>query len=243
MNNLIKKHSWFFALLTVYCIYFFCFTVLKHFVSLPNLVQPFINFPSYLHVAWDSAWYHKLFIKYEHFTWPPFYPLTLKGIAFFISNKENLFEKSALLLNFVSHNGIAFFISIYCRTKFNLHTSAWKIILLLFFFPFHNVLFAAYSESFYLALTLLSFILNEKKKIFLSSFVAGIATMVRTMGAFLCLALVIQNILKLRNEKTLFSKQGFFSIASSSTGLILFIIWNVFVYLKSGHSIEYFQNP
>ena len=224
ITNWMKRLDWVLTLLAVYVIHylFVSFFILGNVV---DIVRPFPALGAYVYDGWDGALYHHLYNNYDQYYWPPLYPFALRLITFvFRWHDPNAFEKSALLLNLLSHAAIIGGISCYVRRDSRLAgASPWLISFFFFFYPFHNVFFAAYSESSYLALTIVAMLLHQKDRIGSASLVAGATSLVRMMGSFLAFAFVAEQVFySLRDRKMYWRK-----LILSTFGLAVVAGWHV----------------
>lgn len=209
----------------------FAFTKLFLLTAIPaeHILRPTWRLPVWILQGWDTAYYRELFHSIDRYPFPPLYPLTLRLISFIGHYHKLAFERSAVVLNLLSHvtiaAGIAYYLRKDERTK---DTPAWAVALLILFFPWHNVFFAAYSESYFLALTLIAFCLRAKGWIGWGSLLAGVSALVRTMGTFLVLAFVAEQLFysvrerQVRWRKLLLALPGLAVVA----GWHLFLGWH-----------------
>lgn len=217
------------ALAGIYLIhYLFCRFLLSEIVSPKALQQPLGIFPAHIFVnAWDSAYYRDLFSSYDRYFFPPLYPICLRLVAVVCWFREDAFEKSALILNFLSHATIVLGLTYYLRQDRGLPAvPAWVALALIFFYPAHNVFFAAYSESFFLALTVVALILHKKKLTGWASVVAGVSSLVRYMGSFLVLAFVAVELIECVRER----RFSFRKLFMASLGMIFIIGWHLYLF-------------
>lgn len=190
------------------------------------LVRPFSFLPAWVFIAWDSAYYRGMFHVYDRYSFPPLYPLTLRAVAFVFGFDEHAFEKSAVVLNFFSHAVIVLGLTYYLRTSTSFRgIQAWVVACLIFFFPGHNTFFAAYSESLFLALTVLAFCLHAKGWIGSASIAAGFSVLARTMGSFLALAFVIEQLFYCVRDGKLYWRK----LLLSGWGLLFVVGWHLFL--------------
>src|SRR3954447_18364060 len=181
-----------FTLLAIYSVQYLSFRlVISQSVSPDAWKQPFQHLPAFIYVNWDGGHYRHLYQVYNEYQWPPLYPFTLRLLVLVFGFSGDSFAKSALLLNFISHAVIVVTIAMYVKREPQLlGASDWLIASLILFYPGHNVFFAAYSESFYLAVSLLAIVLYQRGAITSASLFAGASALIRTMGTFLVVALV-----------------------------------------------------
>lgn len=229
-----SKYDWFLTYLVVCIIHVIFIRFYAKSFNLHNILRhPIKIIPSYLFFGWDSAWYKNLFYKYDSLIFPPMYPLTLRLIAFLFQFKQMAFEKSAVILNFVSHILIVNGLYLYCKKLSGKQVQAWIVVLILFFYPGHNVFFAAYSDSFFLAVTIFVFVLRQNNKLLLSSILAGFACLIRTFAMFLCFALIAEQIFLSIKDKKIRVKE----LMLVSPGFLIFLFWNLYIYLITHNNI------
>ncbi|HSH38371.1 MAG TPA: hypothetical protein VK993_06270 [Chthoniobacterales bacterium] len=219
----VRSWEWILTLLAIYTIHhlFVSYFILG---NVTDIVRPFSSIPAYVYTGWDGALYRNLYNNYDRYYWPPLYPFALRLVTFvFDVDEPTAFEKSALILNFISHIVILIAITRYVRQDARLQGVApWLIALLLFFFPFHNVFFAAYSESFYLAITILALVLHQNERVGAASLLAGVASLTRMMGSFLALAFFLEQLLYCIRDRTVYWRKLLFA----SFGIIIFLGWH-----------------
>ena len=214
-------------LLTLVAIYAIQYVLCALFVvgNAPQLLRPFSWLPSYLYFGWDSWFYRELYRSFDVYVWPPLYPFTLRLItAIFQFAPENAFSKSAIILNTVSHIVIAFGISAYIRNDERLKGVApWVVTFLLLLYPGHNVYFAAYAESYYLALTIVALLLRQRGWLGPASIVAGVSSLARIMGAFLTLALFVEQVFYCIRDRKIYWRK----LVLSGSGLAIVAAWQI----------------
>jgi hypothetical protein len=221
------------GLLTLVGVYLIHFTFTKLFVvgavGPEHLVRPYSRLPAWIFIAWDATYYRGLFENIHHFAFPPGYPLTLRGICEVFGIGRNAFAKSSILLNILSHAIIAVGLTWYLRNDPRTRTiPAWAPALLIFFFPWHNVFFAAYAESFFLALTVLAFCFRAKGWLATASLIAGASLLVRTMGTFLVFALIAEQVFYCLRDRKIYWRK----VLLASSGLVFVVGWHVFLYSR-----------
>lgn len=179
------------------------------------LIQPQNIFASWT-TYWDAG--HYLSIAREGYNFPqqaffPFWPFLIKIVSLTGLSAEISMYILTLFL------GLSSFILFYLLAKKITGSRNAKLSLLLFAaFPSTMFLHAGYTEGLFLTLTMLSFYLMEKKKLFLASLTAGLSGMTRLVGVVVSIAFFIRNrILR------------FFAIGLS--GLIIYMLY---LYLTFG---------
>ena len=220
----LRDFDWILTVLAVYVLHhlFVSYFIIGHVV---DIVRPFAGIPAYVYNGWDAVLYRNLYNNYDRYNWPPLYPFALRLVKVVFGLREpNVFEKSALLLNFFSHLVIVGGIARYVRQDSRLTGVApWFVAFALFLYPFHNVFFAAYSESFYLALTIIAFLFHQKEKIGFAGLFAGAASLVRMMGSFLALAFVAEQAFYCIRDRKIYWRK----LLLASTGLFIVLAWHI----------------
>lgn len=227
------SHWLFDGLLTLVGVYLIHFTFTKLFVVYAvgpeNLDRPYPLVPAWIFTGWDATHYRGLFGDIHHFAFPPGYPLTLRGICEVFGIGRNAFAKSALLLNILSHAIIAVGFTWYLRNDPRTRTiPAWAPALMIFFFPWHNVFFAAYAESFFLALIMLAFCFRAKGWLAAASLIAGASLFVRTMGTFVVFALIAEQVFYCLRDRKIHWR----AVLLASSGLIFVAAWHLFLWSR-----------
>ena len=191
------------------------------------MAKPFPYFPGYIYLNWDAILYRELYAVYDRYFWPPLYPFTLRLLTIVCGFDVHSFEKSALLLNILSHSAISIGLTYYLSLDDRIsRLQSAVVVFLLFFFPAHNVFFAAYSESFYLAISIGAFILRRQERLFAASLVGGISVLVRTMGTFLVAALFAEQLFYSLRER----KIRWGPLLRVTPGLIIVVAWQSLLY-------------
>lgn len=241
IRQALKASDWLGILFLIYFVHGFCITFIVLKSKYPStVVRPFAHLPFlYLFEGWDSIHFFHLSEAYTFSVWPPLYPLALRYLTKMFSIFPMALDKAAWTVNFLSHAFIVYGLKRYAlKNNYSLF-SARALPLLVLFFPAHNVFFAAYSESLYLAITLVVFLMPRRGKyVALSSFVAGLASLVRTMGVFLCFALVLEQI-----YRALRTKKEWGYVAISLIGLCIFFAWCVAAPMITGKGVFQSQEP
>jgi hypothetical protein len=217
------------ALAGIYLIhYLFCRFLLSELVPPSLLQQPLGIFPAHIFVhAWDSAYYKDLFNSYDRYFFPPLYPICLRLVATVCWFRENAFEKSAVVLNLLSHATIVLGVTYYLRQDRGLQAvRAWVVLALIFFYPGHNVFFAAYSDSLFLAVTVVALILHKEKQTGWASLIAGVSSLVRYMGTFLVLAFIAEEMIKCLRERRFSLRR----LSLAAIGLIVIMGWHLYLW-------------
>jgi hypothetical protein len=195
------------------------------FPQLP-LLTPLRPLPLSILTGWDGAWYKQLFEHYDRYTWPPLYPLTLRAVAFVFGFREMAFEKASLLVNVVSHAGVVVGVMLYLRSSGIRTAGAWLLPFVLLFYPGHNTFFASYAESLFLAVTVFAFVLWRCERYLPAAVLAGVASLIRYMGFFLCLALVLEQLLRSLLDRRLHVR----GLAAAGLSCLFFGFWNLYIY-------------
>jgi hypothetical protein len=166
---------------------------------MPVYNQQFLPLPAYLQVQngvnhyllapwyrWDSVVYAAGATPLPSISpiWPPLYPLLIWVVTGVIRNPMI----SAML---ISNTAALVFFYLFYRLTADLYSAepARKALLLLVSFPSAFFLVAAYSESLFLALVMLFFLLLRQKKFLLCGLLYGLIVLVRLNGLVLALPL------------------------------------------------------
>lgn len=128
---------------------------------------------------WDSA--HYVSIATQGYRFPqqaffPLWPLMIKITSFIVGSAFN----ASFVLSIIF--GLSTFVLFYLLATKLVGNNAKYALILFASFPSTFVLHAGYTEGLFLTLTLLSFLLMEKRSYFLSSVFAGFGTMTRMVG-------------------------------------------------------------
>lgn len=248
--------AWSSSLFAIYFIHLiFAFLTYKTFHLLLKesglIYHPLSWFPSFLYTrdgyyGWDAAHFKNMFESYylkEPAAWPPLYPISLIFIKNIFRFGEQGFQQSAVIVNALSHVCIVWGLYSYLKLrepKEQLNeTTLWIIPCLVLFFPGHNVFFSPYSESLYLAMTIGVFILREKQKFLSASILAGLSSLVRNMGAFLLLALFLEQCYICIKERKLDVR----ILSKTLVGWGFFFAWMFLAKALTGQSIFDAQMP
>lgn len=169
----------------------------------------------------------------------PFYPLVIRLINKLIGN----FLYSGLLVsNFFFLLALFFFNQLIKLER--MKNKKWAF-LFLFLFPTSFYFICLYTESLFLFLSVLTFLLIRKKNWFLAAIFASLASMTRLVGVFLGFALVweyYQFLSKKKQKKPIFLAKSLFLGFVSVTGLLLFcsylnrVFGNPFYFVQVQHA-------
>lgn len=179
-----------------------------------------------LYLSWVTYWDagHYVTIAKDGYHFPqqaffPLWPLLIKIFSYIFG-----YYNASFILTLVI--GLTAFVLFYLLARKLLAEKEAKFALLLFAsFPSTFFLHAGYSEGLFLALTLLSFLLMEQKRLLSSSIVAAFSAMTRITG--ICLSLAF-----------LFSKQSFSKkLTLFLTSLTGFLIFALFLQIKYGNPL------
>jgi hypothetical protein len=141
---------------------------------------------------WDSGWY--LRIAEHGYSWPsstpaffPLYPLLVAGGGWLLLGHDVL---AGVVISLAA--GTAAFALLYRLTVDRLGEAAgWRTVLFLAVAPTSLFFGAVYSESLFLLLAVLSFVLAERGKLAGAGAAAGLALLTRSAGVALLPALVV----------------------------------------------------
>lgn len=176
---------------------------------------------------WDSG--HYVSIATQGYRFPqqnffPLWPLTIKIASIFVGSSFI----GAFILSIIL--GLTTFVLFYLLAEKLAGKSQARLALFLFaVFPSTFVLHAGYTEGLFLTLTLLSFLLMEKKLFFLSAFVGGLTNMTRMVGIGVAVTYLFlkQTILK-----------RLILVAISLYGILFYIL---FLQLKFGNGLLFIE--
>jgi hypothetical protein len=171
-------------------------------LKLPAAARPYRGFPGFVLTGWDGDHYLRLAQHFDSFSWPPLYPLSLHAVGALLPSGGLL--GAALWVNLASHVAIVLLAYAFVRSTPQLGAvPPWLFALLLLFFPGHNVFFAVYSESLFLALALGACVAWRRESLLLAGVLCGLSVLVRNMGAFLGAALVAVELLRALEQRRL----------------------------------------
>lgn len=155
--------------------------VLRERVPGIPLLQPFPGLPLFVFDGWDGEHYLRLSEHFDTWAWPPLYPLALRALRLGLGPHQ-----AAVLLNLAAHAAIVPLAYALVRHSPQLaRVPPWLFALLLLFFPGHNVFFAVYSESLFLALALGAAVAWRRDRLLVAGVLCGLALLTRNMGTFL----------------------------------------------------------
>lgn len=184
--------------------------------NLPEYIWGFGNFDGvhYLRIAemGYSSQYSQAFF--------PLYPILIKLFSYFLPfNMQANLLISGLLLSNIFTVLVLFFLYKLFKLDFDERIS-YKSILILIAFPTSFYLGAVYTESLFLLLAVLSFLLMRKKRFFLGAAVIGLATATRIFGVLLVPLLIFY----LYKSKLPLYKSLFFGLLSFS-GILFYMTY------------------
>lgn len=183
--------------------------------SLTIYQRVFLSWTTY----WDAGHYLGIATQGYHYPQQAFFPLwpLLIKIFSFITNS---FNNASFILSFIF--GLSTFVLFYFLAVRLIGKTNAKLALVLFAsFPSTMFLLAGYTEGLFLTLTLLSFLMLEKKLYLLSAVFAGLTTMTRLAGIGIMSAYLFLN--KSFGKRVLY-------ISLSLSGLIFYILFLQFTY-------------
>jgi hypothetical protein len=190
----------------------------------PNLAvaRPIKGLAAWLFIGWDAEHYLRLAQNYDSYAWPPLYPKTLRLISWLGFE----LQVSAILLNLLAHLAIVSLAYAYVRGNPRLaEVPGWLFASLLLFFPGHNVFFAAYSESLFLALALGACVAYQRERLWLVGVLCGLALLTRNMGMVLGVAFLAVEVRKSLREGFRLGR-----LAAVGAWLIFFVGWNLWLF-------------
>jgi hypothetical protein len=107
------------------------------------------------------------------------------------------------------------------------------VVFLVLFYPGHNVFFAAYAESYFLALTVVALLLRQREHVAAASLIAGLASLVRIMGSFLVVALFAEQVFYCIRDRKLHWQR----LLAASLGLCMVAGWQLALSLNGTNSV------
>ena len=160
------------------------------FVAPSPFFRPLPWLPLHVVADWDSDFYRQNFERYRNFAWPPLYTAALSGVARLLPATRDPFLSAALVVNVVSHLVAAWFLVRLAQVELASRGGAaafekWLVPTLVLCWPLHNVFFAAYSESLFLALAAGCVLAYRRGRFATCSLLAALAFLTRTAGIFL----------------------------------------------------------
>lgn len=188
--------------------------------------KPFDYWASW--AQWDGGHYIFIaqngYIQSNSYAFFPLYPILIKILSFFFFGNE-------ILAGLVISN-ICFLTFLYVFYKLaEMKTDKNKALIATFtllVFPTTYFLGAVYTESLFLLLTALTFLLLEKKKLLVAAIIAGAATLTRFVGVFLIIPVVYYYIKSINFS---FKKVSLKAFVIPLT-LTPFIIYCTYLYIK-----------
>ena len=138
-------------------------------------------------MRWDTAWYLKIAASGyaandASIAFMPLYPWLIKGMGFLLGG--NLLLGAILISNLAAIIAVILLYEL-ALLEINFKTNAMQSVLALLVFPTGFFLFAAYTESLFLALILAVWLLARHKKWWAAGIMAALATLCRLQGALL----------------------------------------------------------
>lgn len=138
-------------------------------------------------LRWDTAWYLKIAAsgyaaKDASIAFMPLYPWLIKAAGFLLGG--NLMLAAILVSNLAAIFAMILLYELALR-EFNFKTQAMQSVLAMLVFPTGFFLFAAYTESLFLALILAAWLFARHKQWWAAGSMAALATLCRLQGALL----------------------------------------------------------
>ncbi|MCP3140483.1 hypothetical protein [Pyxidicoccus xibeiensis] len=191
--------------------------------------RPFRNFPGYVLLGWDGEHYLNLARTFSSYAWPPLYPFALRGVEALLPRGG--LPGAALLVNLASHAAIVLLAYAFVRGSPRLReVPPWLFAALMLFFPGHNVFFAAYTESLFLALSLGACVAWQRERLLLAAVLVGLALLARNMGVYLGAGLVAAEVLRAVSQRKLEPRR----LLASLAWVPFFIGWNLWLRFVAG---------
>ncbi|MDP1829912.1 MAG: mannosyltransferase family protein [Archangium sp.] len=221
-----EKHGWKVEpLLTLLGIYGVKFLVTRVAVATaPNLAvaRPIKGLAAWLFTSWDAEHYLRLARNYDSYAWPPLYPMALRLIAAVGVDVQ----VAAVVVNLLAHLAIVYLAFAFVRGNERFKdVPGWLFASLILFFPGHNVFFAGYSESLFLALLLGACVAYQRERLWVAGLLCGLSLLTRNMGLFLGVALVAVEVARSVREK----RFRFARLIAVALWVPFFVGWNVWL--------------
>ena len=210
------------ALGGIYAVHFLITRVAVATVPGLAIDQPIKSLSAWLFLSWDAELYMRLAQNFDMYVWPPLYPMTLRAVAAL----GVTVPAAAVLVNLVAHLAIVFLAYAYVQGNARLtEVSGWLFAALILFFPGHNVFFAAYSESLFVALALGVCVAYQRERLWLAGLLCGFAVLTRNMGAFLGAALLAVELGKMVRDRRFNGRR----LAAVALWVPFFVGWNAWL--------------
>lgn len=210
------------ALVGIYAVQFLLTRVAVATVPGLAIDRPIKSLSAWLFLSWDAELYMRLAKSFDLYVWPPLYPMTLRTIAAL----GVTVPAAAVLVNLVAHLAIVLLAYAYVQGNARLtEVPGWLFAALILFFPGHNVFFAAYSESLFLALVLGACVAYQRERLWLTGLLCGFSILTRNMGAFLGAALVLVELGKMVRDRRFHGRR----LASVASWVPFFVGWNAWL--------------
>ncbi len=210
------------ALVGIYAVQFLITRVAVATVPTLAVTRPFKGLAAWLFTSWDGVHYLRLAQNYDSYAWPPLYPMALRAFASFGMSGEG----AAVWVNLLSHAAIVWLAYAYVRNNARLQeVPGWLFASLILFFPGHNVFFAAYSESLFLALLLGACVAYQRDLLWLAGMLCGVSLLARNMGVFLGVAFIAVEVGRMIRGRRFDLRR----LAAVSLWLPFFVGWNVWL--------------
>ena len=191
---------------------------------------------------WDSGWYFSIVVsgynympgQQSNVSFFPLYPILIRLLNPIFGN---------IVLTAIIIANLCFLLSLVVLyklviKKFNDENTAIKTLIFIVLYPFSFFFSAAYSESLFLLLVLLSFYFSENKKWEFSSIFAMLAAVTRVVGLALLPAFLLKYLKDTQfNFKNV--KADIFCFLFIPIGLLSYIL---FLYLKFGEPLAFLKS-
>ncbi len=190
------------------------------------LSRPLRDLPVHLYQGWDGAHYFDLSRHFNTYSWPPLYPLALRAVGSLFG--ADALAKAAVLVNVGAHLAIVYLAFAFVRGSARLQgVPAWLFASLLLLFPGHNVFFANYSESLFLALALGACVAWQRGRLLTAGLLCGLSILVRNMGMYLGAALLLVELARAWQQRPARPEWG--RLVGAVAWVPFFVGWNLWV--------------
>lgn len=190
------------------------------------LSRPLRDLPAHLYQGWDGIHYFSLAQHFDTFSWPPLYPLALRALGSLFS--VDALPRAAVLVNLGAHLAIVYLAFAFVRGNPRLQgVPAWLFATLLLLYPGHNVFFANYSESLFLALALGTCVAWQRGALLVAGVLCGLCLLVRNMGMYLGAALLLVELARALRERP--ARPAWGRLLGAAAWVPFFVGWNLWV--------------
>lgn len=218
IKSLLKRWQTVILIAVLIRIFIFVFTALAHEKNISNFASLWIVWDSDWYISIAKDWYQKIGENAVAIVFYPLYPTLIKVTSFFI-NDLPLF---GLLVSFLFSIIASILLFEVTLLDFNKRI-ATKAVFFLNIFPTSYFLQAIYTESLFLSISLLCFLLLRKGKLLGAGLAGMFATLTRINGLFLIPIFFIEN-----QSESIYKK--FFAAILASIGFFTYLFINFFTF-------------